>query len=541
MAKTITLTHTGKGPIDPRTNTELTGEGYTLYFNDLADNLDQSQYTRSLAPPSTLTYRTGGNNSVTLTLTDRVELSIESGSIANYLANGYVTAVYSGGAGGALTLAEGTSLYPDDPDANDQGISLLGKQEINNGKVNIFYDNSNSALRVITVAPTNMVNDADDADMYFATSDGYQVGNNTTGGGEIEFSTGRGFDSNVVDENGNSGGHFRIYTGAGGDFGGQGGSISMLAGSGHLEQGGDVEINAGDCRFDGDGGGVILRAGDGNGAGNSGGDLYFAGGEGGFGNGGDVRINAGSANLINGQNGGDIQLQAGVSGANLGGAVRLYGGGSREANGGDLRIIGGYCWSNNTEGGEVLIQGGEVFNPGTGMSGGDIILRGGQVRDQGTWRGRGGDILIESGTGRNANGEVYTSGDITLQIGDAYNGSTLGELKVPHLSEGVLSVDAQGVVGTRNYQGRATLNLANGAQGTNLTITPPVVGVLTATSSIVVSLQLDNAGQILTTVITTLPFVAEIDAPNNQFTVALDITNNAVQAEDFYISYSIAS
>ena len=33
----------------------------------------------------------------------------------------------------------------------------------------------------------------------------------------------------------------------------------------------------------------------------------------------------------------------------------------------------------------------------------------------------------------------------------------------------------------------------------------------------------------------------KITAPNNQFIVVLDITNNAVQAQDYYISYSIAS
>jgi hypothetical protein len=419
MSRKITLTHTGRGPIDPRTNTELTGEGYTLYFNDLADNLDQSQYTRSLAPPSSLTFTTGGNNTVSMALTDRVEQSIESGSIAYYLANGYVAVTYEGELGGALDLVEGTELFNRDPhdgqdevgDANDQGLRLKGKSGINNGFVDIFYDDSTSALRVVSHAPTNQEfapgePDADDADMYFYTSEGYKligdVDSDVGSGGEFRVYTGKGYDSNPQDEEGSKGGSVHFNTGNGGLFGGEGGDFNIRLGTGHQESGGRVEIQCGDSENDSDGGDFYLTTGQGDSVGNQ-------------------------------------------------------------------------------------------------------------------------------------------SGDITLEIPNGANGADGGNLIIPHLAEGVLSVDADGVVGTRNYQGRETLNLANGAQGTTLTITPPVVGVLTATSSIVVSLQLDNALQLATTLITTLPLVAEIDAPNNQFAVVLDITNNAVQAQDYYISYIIAS
>lgn len=281
MSKTITLTHTGKGPIDPRTLVELTSEGYTLYFNDLADNLDQSQYTRSIAPPSSLTYITGGNNTVTMALTDRVEESIESGSIASYLANGYVTAVYSGSDGGSLELVEGVELYAtdptgnggEDPDVNDQGIRINGKSGVSNGYIDFFYDDDDSMLRVIAHPSTNIPNDAGDADMVFMTSAGYSVGNDSTGGGEFRVRTGYGLDSNAQDLDGKSGGSFEITTGSGGEFGGEGGEVEITTGQGHGAKSGDVRITTGQNILNGNGGDIVLEAGAGEGAGNRSGNI----------------------------------------------------------------------------------------------------------------------------------------------------------------------------------------------------------------------------------------------------------------------------
>ena len=284
MSKTITLTHTGKGSIDPRSKIELSGEGYTLYFNDLADNLDQSQYTRSIAPPSSLTYTTGGNNTVSMALTDRVELSIESGSIANYLANGYVTAVYSGSEGGSLEVVEGITLYAtdptgnggEDPDVNDQGIRINGKSGVSNGYIDFFYDDDDSMLRVIAHPSTNIPNDAGDADMVFMTSAGYAVGNGSTGGGEFRVKTGYGLDSNAQDANGKNGGDVEILTGSGGEFGGKGGTISITTGQGHEDKGGDILIVTGEDRINGNGGDIYLEAGAGLGVGNRSGNITLA-------------------------------------------------------------------------------------------------------------------------------------------------------------------------------------------------------------------------------------------------------------------------
>ena len=284
MSKTITLTHTGKGSIDPRSKIELSGEGYTLYFNDLADNLDQSQYTRSIAPPSSLTYTTGGNNTVSMALTDRVELSIESGSIANYLANGYVTAVYSGSEGGSLEVVEGITLYAtdptgnggEDPDVNDQGIRINGKSGVSNGYIDFFYDDDDSMLRVIAHPSTNIPNDAGDADMVFMTSAGYAVGNDSTGGGEFRVKTGYGLDSNAQDANGKNGGDVEILTGSGGEFGGKGGTISITTGQGHGDKGGDILIVTGEDRINGNGGDIYLEAGAGLGVGNRSGNITLA-------------------------------------------------------------------------------------------------------------------------------------------------------------------------------------------------------------------------------------------------------------------------
>lgn len=281
MSKQITLTHTGKGPIDPRTNVELTGEGYTLYFNDLADNLDQSQYTRSIAPPSSLTFTTGGDNTVSMALTDRVEQSIENGSIANYIATGYVNASYSGSDGGSLEVVEGITLYAtdptgnggEDPDVNDQGIRINGKSGVSNGYIDFFYDDDDSMLRVIAHPSTNIPNDAGDADMVFMTSAGYSVGNDSTGGGEFRILTGYGLDSNALDLNGKSGGSFELTTGSGGEFGGEGGDVEITTGQGHGAKSGEIKITTGQNVQNGNGGDILLEAGAGEGVGNRGGNI----------------------------------------------------------------------------------------------------------------------------------------------------------------------------------------------------------------------------------------------------------------------------
>ena len=284
MATKIRITHTGKGPIDPRTNQELTAEGFTVYFNDLTDNLDQSQFTRSIAPPSQLTFTTGGNNFVTLDFTDRVEKSYESGSIKALIASGHITTTFEGSDGGALELVEGVTLYAtdptgnggEDPDVNDQGIRINGKSGVSNGYIDFFYDDDDSMLRVIAHPSTNIPNDAGDADMVFMTSAGYAVGNGSTGGGEFRVNTGYGLDSNAQDANGKNGGDVEILTGSGGEFGGKGGTISITTGQGHGDKGGDILIVTGEDRINGNGGDIYLEAGAGLGVGNRSGNITLA-------------------------------------------------------------------------------------------------------------------------------------------------------------------------------------------------------------------------------------------------------------------------
>jgi hypothetical protein len=219
-----------------------------------------------------------------MALTDRVELSIESGSIANYLANGYVTAVYSGSEGGSLEVVEGITLYAtdptgnggEDPDVNDQGIRINGKSGVSNGYIDFFYDDDDSMLRVIAHPSTNIPNDAGDADMVFMTSAGYAVGNDSTGGGEFRVKTGYGLDSNAQDANGKNGGDVEILTGSGGEFGGKGGTISITTGQGHGDKGGDILIVTGEDRINGNGGDIYLEAGAGLGVGNRSGNITLA-------------------------------------------------------------------------------------------------------------------------------------------------------------------------------------------------------------------------------------------------------------------------
>lgn len=285
----ITLTHTGLGPLDPRTQSNLQAtDGFTVYFTDVVGDLDNSQNTRSKAQPTQLTYRAGGENTVTLEMTDLVEKSYNTGAISKLIASGHLTASLEG----AVNSVEGESLFAIDPsgqgnedaDPNDQGIRLKGKE--GNGYVDLFYDNSTNALRVISHPSTNLVNDADDADMFFMTGAGYEVGNDSTGGGEFIVRTGLGFDSNVVDEDGRPGGNITFYTGDGGLFGGEGGDFTVQLGSGHKSTGGQIELISGNSAFDSDGGGIFLNAGRGEGVGNRGGNIELFVGTGG--NGADV-------------------------------------------------------------------------------------------------------------------------------------------------------------------------------------------------------------------------------------------------------------
>jgi hypothetical protein len=279
----LILTHTGLGPLDPRTQTNLQAtDGFSIYFTDVVGDLDNSQNTRSQAQPTQLTYRAGGENTVTLEMTDLVEKSYNTGAISKLIASGHLTASLEG----AVNSVEGESLFAfdpsgqglDDADPNDQGIRIKGKE--GNGYVDLFYDNSNNALRVISHPPTNLVNDADDADMYFLTSAGYEVGNDRTGGGEFIVNTGKGFDSNAIDEDGLSGGNITFSTGDGGLFGGGGGDFTVELGSGHKSDGGRIELIAGNSALDSDGGSVILNAGNGDGAGNAGGNIELVVGTG---------------------------------------------------------------------------------------------------------------------------------------------------------------------------------------------------------------------------------------------------------------------
>jgi hypothetical protein len=271
----LILTHTGLGPLDPRTQTNLQAtDGFSIYFTDVVGDLDNSQNTRSQAQPTQLTYRAGGENTVTLEMTDLVEKSYNTGAISKLIASGHLTASLEG----AVNSVEGESLFAFDP--SGQGLDDADPGKEGNGYVDLFYDNSNNALRVISHPPTNLVNDADDADMYFLTSAGYEVGNDRTGGGEFIVNTGKGFDSNAIDEDGLSGGNITFSTGDGGLFGGGGGDFTVELGSGHKSDGGRIELIAGNSALDSDGGSVILNAGNGDGAGNAGGNIELVVGTG---------------------------------------------------------------------------------------------------------------------------------------------------------------------------------------------------------------------------------------------------------------------
>jgi hypothetical protein len=279
----LILTHTGLGPLDPRTQTNLQAtDGFTVYFTDVLGDLDNSQNTRLQAQPAQLTYRAGSDNTVSLEMTDLVERSYNTGAISKLIASGHLTASLEG----AVNSVEGESLFAfdpsgqglDDADPDDQGIRIKGKE--GNGYVDLFYDNGNNALRVISHPPTDLVNDADDADMYFMTSAGYAVGNDSTGGGEFIVNTGRGFDSDAIEEEGLSGGHITFYTGDGGLFGGGGGDFRVELGRGHKSTGGQIELTSGNSDLDSNGGGIFLNAGQGDGVGRAGGNIELVVGTG---------------------------------------------------------------------------------------------------------------------------------------------------------------------------------------------------------------------------------------------------------------------
>ena len=301
----LVLTHTGLGPFDQRTQTNLPiNDGFTVYFSDVAGDLDGSQISRASAQPTQLTYRVGGSNTVTLDMTDLVERSYNSGAISKLIASGHLTASL----GGAVNAVEGVTLLDRDQhdgsdlngDENDQGIRIGGKEGVNNGFVDMFYDSSISGLRIVFHAPTNQVfegndpndggPDADDSDIYINTAEGYKLegfqndGDPETdyaSGGEFRVYTGKGYVSNAQENEGTKGGSVHFNTGNGGDFGGSGGDFNIDLGTGHRDTGGRFSLEAGDSESESDGGGIYLSAGRGDGNGNQGGsiELVVGGGD----------------------------------------------------------------------------------------------------------------------------------------------------------------------------------------------------------------------------------------------------------------------
>lgn len=285
----LKLTLTGLGPYDPSTGNNLPiTDGFAVYFFDVVGDLDNSQVTRSKAQPTQLTYRTDGVNTVTLEMTDLVERSYNSGDISKLIASGHLTDTVQG----AVNAVEGTELFnrnqhnggDENGDENDQGIRISGKSGVNNGFVDLFFDDSRSALAIVAHAPTNQEfapgePDADDADLYIYTSEGYKlVGDEDSdvgSGGELRVYTGKGYDSNNIDNEGSKGGSVHFNTGDGGEFGGEGGDFDVSLGTGHGERGGEVSLYAGHSDFESDGGSVILRSGRGNGVGNFSGDIVL--------------------------------------------------------------------------------------------------------------------------------------------------------------------------------------------------------------------------------------------------------------------------
>ena len=255
----------------------------SIYINDIHDGKDQNGRVNNRKPPQYVPV----NGFIDMLFTEQVQYSYESGAIRNLLTQGLVTTDFLGSVGGALEIVSGTPLNPNSPDVNDQGIRLNGKSGVTNGFADIFFDQSNSALRVIMHPPTVRLDGGDDADIYFATSNGYVfvdgAGNDYQSAGEFVIETGSGYDSTEVENQGTEGGVFTLTTGQGGAFGGAGGAIEISTGNGGDGDGavtgsnsGYISLTTGQGGANGaSGGDITLATGEGNGAGNKGGDIIL--------------------------------------------------------------------------------------------------------------------------------------------------------------------------------------------------------------------------------------------------------------------------
>jgi hypothetical protein len=261
----------------------------SIYINDIHDGKDQNGRVNNRKPPQYVPI----NGFIDMLFTEQVQYSYESGAIRNLLTQGLVTTDFLGSVGGALEIVSGTQLWDfdpsgngnDDPDVNDQGIRLNGKSGVTNGFADIFFDEDNSALRIVMHEPTARLAGSDDADIYILSSAGanFNNGEGFTSGGEIDIYTGKGYDSTEAEDQGTEGGDFLLQTGNGGDFGGSGGDIEIISGAGgngggvvNGGNGGYINITSGNGGSNGaNGGDITLTTGEGNGAGNKGGDIIL--------------------------------------------------------------------------------------------------------------------------------------------------------------------------------------------------------------------------------------------------------------------------
>jgi hypothetical protein len=481
MAKLV-LTHTGKGPIDPRTNQELSAEGSTIYFNDLTDGLDQSQYSRSIAPRSSFTYYANGEHTFELEYTSRVEYSFNHGSIRSYIDRGYLDGY----------LQETNNIE----EVADNAI------EGENAPIVRFTSGQGFDSNNVDFAGT------DGANFIFTSGSSGEFGGD---GGGFEVYTGQGRGTNQSD-----GGDFTLTAGNGER---QGGSFTLRGGAGNQGNGGSFSFIGGASTQDGGGG------------------FYFSGGASNASNGGGFTFQAGSANA-GGTRGGSVSIYGGVAWDNTtgnGGGVNIGAGGSRTENGGDVSISGGYCWASNKEGGDVNIYGGTVLNPAD-STGGAILLRGGSPwQNAGNARGNGGDVTIEGGFGRNGG---FQGGDVIIQGGLGHNGATAGEIKFPDHADGLLHVAGNSLRSTDMRVGKANFTVGANAGLNEVTINDPLLaGALSNQALVMLTLSVvDNPGDITVAV---TPHLKAINVGGNSFTVGLDVTNNAGAQRVITIVYQV--
>jgi len=283
------------------------------------------------------------------------------------------------------------------------------------------------------------------------------TGNSTDGeGGSIEIASGKSSGeadgANIQISAGESsgdrttGGTVTLFGGHGSSNdrydGGNGGSIELIAGSGHghnqaTDVGGDIYLQAG-YSLKSSGGNVFLKSGPSI-EGDSGEVTIASENSGKRGTSGMLNITTGFAME---ESSGKIDMSTGTSHSSHGGNIELKVGDGNVGDGGDLIAIAGStkdmaceylciclckieglslheshisCFllstSHSASGGSVLLQGGQGqhSSPHDGSDGGSVLLMGGESRGLG-WHDHGGSIELTAGTARRGTGgDVFVS------------------------------------------------------------------------------------------------------------------------------------